>query len=48
MENDLQFFENGRRPQFSGKWKKTQKNQPGRQPQFIFQMEDDLKENNAT
>ena len=44
MEDDLNFLENGRRPQFSGKWEKTSifwKMQEdlnvktnGRQPQF--------------
>jgi hypothetical protein len=33
MQDDLNFFPNGRRPQFFSN---------GRQPQFIFQMEDDL------
>ena len=34
MEDDLNYFENGRRPQFFEK---------GRQPYFFLKMEDDLK-----
>ena len=33
MEDDLNFLENGRRPQFFGKWKKTS---------AFWKMEDDL------
>ena len=42
MEDDLNFFENGRRPQFF-KWKKTSFFLNGRQPQFFLKMEDDFK-----
>ena len=35
MEDNLNFFENGRRPKFNFK--------NGRRPQIFFQMEDDLK-----
>jgi hypothetical protein len=43
LEDDLNSWANGRRPQFFGKWKTTSILwQNGRQPQFFAKMEDNL------
>ena len=47
MEDDLNFFDNGRRPHFFQNGRQPHFFQNGRQPQF-FQMEDNIKQLNVT
>ena len=43
MEDDLNMFENGRRPQFFGKWKTTSLFQKLKTTSIFWEMEDRLK-----